>query len=491
MTKEIYFKILEHLKTLIQGTEFEGCTYAVGGCVRDELMGCDNIKDIDLVINLPQGGIKLAQWLEKNGHIAGTIVVYETYGTAMFRLAAFPDEEIECVQTRKEQYHDKQSRNPETAYGTLIEDCMRRDLTINALYRNISTGSIDDPCGHGTEDMRHKLLRVTSTPDIVYEDDPLRILRAIRFYCRLGKEWYIDVPTYNGMLSHASRLEIITAERKQDELNKILMSANPVEGLKMIRSIGAMKYLIPELEETYDMTQNDYHFGTVWEHTLKVVEETADVPVELNPDDMLVLRVAALLHDIGKIRTRTVGEDGRVHFYKHELKGIRMVDTILRRLKYSNDFIKDVQFLTENHMLTKPWKDNLDGFKNENNLFRAMRKLQYKCVPESAGRENRRRFNLLLNLIHADNMSHADAHCLPNQVRNILMVSERMEFEETDMFGFRMPADGDDVMRVKERKPGPDVRKYLDYMMKQCFVNPRITKEELLKKIANLKADKI
>jgi hypothetical protein len=142
-------------------------------------------------------------------------------------------------------------------------------------------------------------------------------------------------------------------------------------------------------------------------------------------------------------------------------------------------------------MLTKPWKDNLDGFKNENNLFRAMRKLQYKCVPESAGRDNRRHFNLLLDLIHADNMSHAEGHCLPNQVHNILMVSEHMEFDETDMFGFRMPADGDDVMRVKELKPGPDVRKYLDYMMKQCFVNPRITKEELLKKIVNLKADKI
>ena len=487
MIKKKYFEILDYLKTLITGTEFENHVYAVGGCVRDELMNCDNIKDIDIVIDIPEGGIKFAQWMFNNKYTHGSIVVYETYGTAMFKLDRYPDEEIECVQTRKEQYHNKDSRNPETAYGSLIEDCMRRDLTINALYRNISTGKIDDPCGHGIDDMRTKTIRVTSTPQIVYEDDPLRILRAIRFSCRFGKDWYIDIPTFNGMKEHVDRLNIITEERKQDELNKILLSNNPIHGLEMIKNIGAMKYLIPELESTYDMTQNSYHFGTVWEHTLKVIESIDYNIVPYYPDEVLVLRMSALLHDIGKIVTRSVDKSEHVHFYKHEYEGVRLIASILRRLKYPNDFIREVCFLTENHMITKSWKDDLSGFKNEHTCTKAIRKIQYKC----GDKDNKRKFRLLMGLIHADNMSHAELHCLPNQVKNILTISNYLESDGTDMFGYKMPADGDDVMLVKNLKPGPEIKKYLDYMLKLCFNNPKVTKDELLQKIINLKVENL
>ena len=129
MTKDKFYKIVFYLKDLINGTKFEGKTYVVGGAVRDLYMNKE-IKDIDIVLELPNGGIEFANWMEENGHAHGSVVTYPTYGTAMFRMKEYPEVEIECVQTRKEQYKDKNSRNPETEYGTLYEDAMRRDLSI-------------------------------------------------------------------------------------------------------------------------------------------------------------------------------------------------------------------------------------------------------------------------------------------------------------------------------------------------------------------------
>ena len=472
MTQEVYKQILDRLAELIAGTEFEKHVYAVGGCVRDSMIGRE-IKDIDLVVDLENGGINLSRSLCNKHLLTHEPIVYETYGTTMFRLKDFPDVELEAVQTRKEQYHSD-SRKPETAFGTLHEDAMRRDLTVNALYYNISTHEILDPTG-GMTDMERNVIRVTSTPDIVYEDDPLRILRAIRFYGQFNTglknpayTWVIDRATFEGMKTHSHRLTIISKERITAELHKMLMTEYPSECLELLKDTGAMHYVIPELEETYDMTQNEYHFGTVWEHTLKVVDEAST-----RTKDLHVL-MASLLHDIGKIRTRTV-KDGKVHFYKHELAGIRMVDTILRRLKEPVDMIRDVQFLTEHHMVTKAWKDDLTGFKNEDRLFRGLRKLQYKC--------GRKRFYQLMDLIHADNMSHAPEHCLPNQVKNIIMISEHMEEDGRDMFDYQLLVDGNDVMEVRQIQPCAEVRDCLSYLITLAFNNPKMTREECISHI--------
>jgi poly(A) polymerase len=153
-----YREILNHLKVIIIGTEWENHLYSVGGCVRDSIMG-NEIKDIDVVLDLPSGGIRFAEWMEKNHFTSGSVVTYPTYGTAMFKLASFPDVEIECVQTRKEQYHDESSRNPETAYGTLEEDAFRRDLTINAIYWDISHNRMLDITGYGVNDIKNKKIR--------------------------------------------------------------------------------------------------------------------------------------------------------------------------------------------------------------------------------------------------------------------------------------------------------------------------------------------
>ena len=476
MTEDKFHKIVLYLKDLIKGTKFDGKTYVVGGAVRDLLMNKE-IKDVDIVVELPNGGIEFAKWMEESDYTHGSVVTYPTYGTAMFRLNEYPEVEIECVHTRKEQYKDKNSRNPETEYGTLYEDAMRRDLTINALYLNISTNQIVDCCG-GQKDIKEHRIRVTSTPDIVYDDDALRILRCVRFYSRFhaeNKDWHIEEDTLKGMCDKVDRLRIITKERIADELNKMLMCNDPVCAMRLLVDIGAMRYVIPELCDTVDVLQNEYHENDVWEHTLNVLNLVAKRP--FYGVASLDVRMAALLHDIGKPHVKSVDDKGRVHFYGHELAGADIAEIILRRLKYSNDFIDEVKFLIENHMRTKQWGDTCEHMKDK-----TLRKLQYQCGYV--------RFFELLTLIDADNKSHAIDHCLPNQVYMINKLTNRMVEDKTDMFDYKLPINGDDVMFIKGIEPGRDVKDCLEYAMKLAYNNPKITRIELLKHIKGYKIKK-
>ena len=469
MTKDKFYKIVLYLKDLINGTKFEGKTYVVGGAVRDLYMDKE-IKDIDIVVELPSGGIEFANWMEENGHTHGNVVTYPTYGTAMFHLKEYPEVEIECVQTRKEQYKDKNSRNPETEYGTLYEDAMRRDLSINSLFLNISTNQIVDCCG-GLNDIKNHVIRVTSTPEIVYEEDGLRILRCVRFFSRFhaeNKDWHIDENTLKGMRDKVDRLSIITKERIADELNKMLMCDDPVCAMRLLVDIGAMRYVIPELCNLVGLEQNKYHSDDAWGHTLNVLNLVAKRPFYGAAE--LEVRMAALLHDIGKPHVKSVDDKGRVHFYGHELAGADIVEIILRRLKYSNDFINEVKFLVENHMRTKQWGDTCEHMKDK-----TLRKLQYQC--------GYARFFELLTLIDADNKSHAIDHCLPNQVYMINKFTNRMVDDNTDMFDYKLPINGDDVMFIKGIEPGRDVKDCLEYAMKLAYNNPKITRTELLKHI--------
>lgn len=151
--------IIKYLKEKINNTEFENNLYIVGGFVRDLLLGKETYSDIDICVTLPNGGICFAKWMEENGYTHGSVVTYPTYGTAMFRLKEYPEVEIECVQTRKEQYKDKNSRNPETEYGTLYEDIMRRDFTCNTLLYDITNCQVLDLTGKGIEDIKNKIIR--------------------------------------------------------------------------------------------------------------------------------------------------------------------------------------------------------------------------------------------------------------------------------------------------------------------------------------------
>lgn len=458
MEKELYIQIKGKIKELIHATEWEGHVFCVGGCVRDEIMG-NEIKDIDMVVDLPSGGIRFAEWMQKSGFTKGKVVTYPTYSTAMFRLKEFPEVELECVQTRKEKYPDAKSRNPETAFGNITEDCLRRDLTINALYRNITTDELLDLTVKGIDDIHNHVIRTTTVPDIIFDDDPLRILRCIRFATRYG--WEIELQTYEGMKKNTERLDIITKERVRDELDKMLTCRYPVQAMELLRNTGAMHSVIPELEETYYMTQNHYHFGTVWEHTMKVLENMKDARPEM--------RMAALLHDIGKITTREEISEGKIHFLHHEAASEELVDVILRRLKYPNDFIHKVQFLVLHHMDCKNWKDDLSMMKAKH-----LRKLQYVCQTEE-------RFRDLMLLADADNKAHAKGFCLEHQVDLIVQRTEQMNQEGSALFNYTLPFTGKEVMEIKGLKPGPAVKECLEHLMKRAYVTPLRSKEEWTK----------
>lgn len=449
MKQKQYIEIRHAIRGIIKGTEWEGHVFVVGGCVRDEIMGLD-IKDIDMVIDMPNGGIQFAKWMYLNGYTMNEPVVFQGFGTAMFCLKSFPEFEIECVQTRKEKYPDRRSRNPEVSRGTIEEDSFRRDLTINTLGINISTEELIDITGHGVDDIRNKVIRTPLDPDITYDDDPLRILRCIRFASRYG--WQIEDRTYEGMKSNVHRLDIITMERVRDELDKMLTCKNPVMAMELLRKTGAMSHIIPEFEETYDMTQNHYHFGTVWEHTMKALE--------LIDSSDLVLRMAVLLHDIGKVRSREVSDDGRVHFIGHNIISADMAEEILKRLKYPNHFINEVKFLVFHHMDTKEWKDDLSRMKPKH-----LRRLQHECKTEH-------RFRQLMLLIDADNKAHAEGYCLMNQVQRLMERTEAMKKEGSALFDYKLPFTGADVMRLKGIKPCPAVKDCMKYLMKLAYVDP-------------------
>ena len=462
MTK--FITITEYIREIIRGTIYEGNIYCVGGSVRDLIMK-KPIKDIDLVIDIENGGVEFAKFCMDSNLLTHDVVIFERFGTAMFSFQAFPDEQIECVMTRGEKYPDRNSRNPETVFASIEDDCIRRDLTINALYYNISTGEIVDMVG-GQNDIENKIIRTTNeNPDVVYDDDPLRVLRTVRFATRYG--WEIESKTYESMKRYVDRLDIISKERIKDEFNKILLSDNASMGIRTLCDIGAMKYIIPEVGEMIGMEQNAYHFGDVFDHTMALL----DYDVKHFQSDDITVRLALLLHDIGKIKTKTVGADGRVHFYDHEFVGSNMVVDILKRLKYDNKTIDDVRFLIKNHMRTKNFGNDCEKIKTKH-----FNKLAYTC-------NNEYRYKSLARIIDCDNNSHKAEHNITGQYDYFV----RHIDDAVKMFNYKLPVDGNDVMDVLKISGGVLVKKVLDALMNRAFPNPdTLTKDSCLKQIPHI-----
>ena len=434
MRIETYYEILNYIKNIINGTEFEGHVYSVGGCERDKHLGSDTIKDIDIVIDLMGGGIRFAKWLESNGYTKSSVVVYENFGTAMFKLKDFPDEEIETVHTRKEIYRDKNSRNPETDFGTIYDDCFRRDFTINALYHNISTGEDLDLTGLGLTDLESGIIRTCNEPDVTMNDDSLRIMRACRFSSKLG--FKIDNDVFEAMKMNIERLKIISQERITDEFNKILMSGHPYIGLNYLNDIGFFDTITPYLFTYFNGVKNTNAKLSAFETVMELVDKH-------NYD------LATLLGG----------------FLQNWYCESKQRNEFLKNFKYSNDIIKKVNFYA------------MKAFPLE---------LACKLKYPDGIRE------IAYNCETIDDFKHivSIAKSFPKLKDGLDVFRLVGEIDIEEMIGYKLPINGDDIMTILGIGPCKEIKIILNYLTQCAFRNPKITREECVELVNNFKITK-
>lgn len=403
MTIEKYNEVLSVLAELIRGSEFEGHVFSVGGCERDRLMG-RSIKDIDIVVDIPDGGIKIANWLFAKGCLLKEPVVYEHYGTSMFHLKDIPDIELEAVQTRKEAYRDVNTRNPETAYGTILEDCTRRDFTYNAIYHNISTDEVVDFNGKSLQDLKDNVLRTCGEPDIIFEEDPLRILRGIRFVATLGSS--ISDETLKGMRGKSERLQIICPERIEEELTKMLTSNNAYVAVDLLIKTSAISFVFRQTKP-----------------------EVVNTLKKVGSNDLCVNLAVISIYAMN---------------WQNDLQRMRFPNSVIDR-------VMELRQLFSSFPLnpTMEW----------------IRRFQYQC-------KNYTTFNDIMLICKV---------FYPDEAFFVEKITEKMREEGYDMFGYKLPVDGKDVMEIKNLEPSPKVKFYLDLLLRAALFNPKITKDECIK----------
>ena len=399
--------------------------YVVGGYVRDYYLRRPS-SDIDVVV--VGSGIAVAEELGKM--LGAKVVVYKTYGTAMLR---WRDAEVEFVGARKESY-TPESRNPHVEPGTLEDDQRRRDFTINAMAWSVNGknfGELVDPFG-GMEDIEDCIIRTPCEPDTTFSDDPLRMMRAVRFASQLGFD--IDDETFDGICRQAERIKIISKERIIVELNKILASPVPSIGLSLMHTSGLLKYVLPELERMSGIERRGKHaHKDNFEHTMKVLDNLA------KRSDNLWLRWAALLHDIGKPTTKNYEPQHGWTFHQHEVVGSKMIPQLFRRMKLPmNEPMRFVQKMVFLHMRPIVLSEDLV-------TDSAVRRLLFEAGDD---------IEELMTLCEADITSGIDAK-VQRYMRNFELVRTKLkDLEERDRIrNFQPPITGDIIMQTYNLPP--------------------------------------
>ena len=422
---EIFLKVAEASKKL--GTK----SYVVGGYVRDMILGRD-CKDIDFTCE--GSGIELAQEVANSYQEHVPLSVFKNFGTAMLKLE---DTEVEFVGARKESYRSD-SRKPIVETGTFLEDLKRRDFTINAMAISLnpaSYGDLVDPFD-GMVDLKKKIIRTPMDPNVTFSDDPLRMMRAVRFAAQLNFD--IDADTFFALTENAHRLKIISGERIIVELNKIILTDKPSYGFKLLFAGKLLHEFFPEMVELQgvDSVDDKSHKDNFY-HTLQVLDNVC------KSTDNLWLRWAAIMHDIAKPATKRFNKKVGWTFHGHEDKGARMTPAIFRRLKLPMDErMKYVQKLVRLHL--RPIALVKDEVTDS-----ALRRLLMDAGDDIED---------LMKLCRADITSKNNKK-VKRFLENFDKVEKKLqEVEEKDhLRNFQPPISGEEIMAILDLKPSKDV----------------------------------
>lgn len=408
--------------------------YMVGGTVRDALLQRGEAHDGDMATDAHPEEIKR---LVAPTHPTAVVLVGERFGTVRLH---YDNSIIEITTFRSERYNPD-SRKPEVCFGDhLEEDLARRDFTINALARDPLSERIID-LFNGRQDLADHVLRaVGDEPDKRFDEDPLRLLRAIRFAAQFDFE--IEAQTRSAIVRQANKLQKISRERIRDEMNKLLLSPHPAKGLDLLVELGLMPWIIPEVMELRGVNMRTPTLKAtkdVYAHVLRVVERSSP---------RLLARWGALLHDIAKPRTQSV-EDNKIYFFGHEDVGAHMARDILKRLHFDREFIQKVSQIVKLHMRANAYtSDWTDG---------AVRRLMLDSGDTLVD---------LLDLSRADITSYR-VDKVNRAAARVLELAERCQHlkEEAERVPLKSPLDGNELMELFDRGPGPWLRPIKDHLL--------------------------
>ena len=433
---------LKELSNLYAKNGFQ--IYLVGGAVRDGILGIET-KDFDFTTNAsPEESINILNKKEYK-----TTEIGKAFGT----IETTVEDYSLHITTYREDKYEKDSRKPEIkTSGELETDLSRRDFTVNAIAYDINNSEIIDPHG-GLKDLSEGLIRTPDTADISFSDDPLRMLRACRFVSTHG--FTPNNELFKAISKNVERIEIVSTERIRDEFTKLLTGKEPSLGLKAFVESGLSELIMPELNELKIEVDPKHHHKDVYEHTMVVLDRVSPT---------LVSRMSALLHDIGKPKTKGI-ENGKVHFRHHEVVGAKMSKKILKRLKYDNETIKKVSLLVENHLRPHTFKM---GWTDS-----AVR----RYIIDAGGL-----LEELNDLVRADITTKNKAKYeeinkyLDEMEERIKEVAEKEELSK-----LRPPISGDEIMDMFDLEPGPSVGVIMKALYEQRINDGEVSKEEAIK----------
>jgi len=491
--KKEEIKIPSYVIEVIESLEKAGFeAFVVGGCVRDMLLGKEP-KDWDIATNAKP---------EEILRIFPDSVYENQFGTVGVKIKTDANLRMKCESTNDEsegkekteivevttyriesKYSDKRHPDAIKFAKTLEEDLSRRDFSINAIalkfsifnpstslrtsfkfsnnfqFKNAQLKNTDyeiiDPFG-GQNDLKDKIIRAVGKADDRFNEDALRMMRAVRFSVQL--DFTIEEKTFEAMKKNAKNLKYISQERIKDELEKIILSPAPARGIELLHETGLLQYIIPEIEVGYGVTQSHHHYygpyNTVYKHLVASLEKC--------PSEKLEVRLAALLHDIGKPKVkRGAGENAT--FYNHEYVGAKMAARILTRLRFSKNVIDKVELLVKSHMFYY----NVDEV-GEAGVRRVIRKV---------GLEN---INDLIDVRIADRLGSGVPKAVPYKLRHFKFMVEKVSHDAVSVKQLKI--NGDDLMKELKLEPGPKIGAILDVLLMKVIDEPKLnTKKDLLK----------